>query len=237
MPQVCVYFTTFFLTTETFVGHPVLAGWIGLRHKRQPGSGSILTRPHSVTVRILKHIGSFAKSFGSQPRHFTNHDALPARRLPTDAKLGDTSKTEVAVFYRAGNKPGAKIRPWPKHRGTTPEALSEWMDEYFEAIEHGYKPEGFTTTPIPFAARIVRNGRVLAEWKRSPSPSFRSESLVTDREREGPEGIPAAVPSAPCSEQLPSQRNPTRDPQGDSVETSRDRANVARLGQATLTTG
>ena len=70
------------------------------------------------------------------------------------------------------------------------------------------------------------------------SPEFTPESMSTGRERSGQGGIPAASPSAPRLERL---AVPTLlDPCGihpDSVESDRDPSNVARLGQATLTTG
>lgn len=77
-----------------------------------------------------------------------------------------------------------------------------------------------------------------AEWHRNLSPAFSSESLVTDGQRAGQGGIPAASPSAPRSER---QEVPTLpDPRGihpDSVSIRRDPLATARLGQATLTTG
>lgn len=94
-----------------------------------------------------------------------------------------------------------KVMPWRKPQ--TNQHLAEWIEEYLSLIEEGYKPNGFEQAPRPHCARVIQLGRVVAEWRpKLLSPRFSAESLVTADERPGPGGIPAAVPSAPCSERL-----------------------------------
>lgn len=103
---------------------------------------------------------------------------------------------KVEVIYR--NLAGAtqrKILNW-RNRPATEEALSEWMGDYFYALDHGYNPPGYERPPLPHCARVFHNGRVLAEWFLSPTRS--AESPVT-AEPLGSGGIPTAVPSAPSS--------------------------------------
>ena len=110
------------------------------------------------------------------------------------------------------------------------------MENYFELVGAGYLPDGFNRAPRPHCARVRLSGKVLAEWTFSPELS--AESHVTADERSGPEGIPAVPPSAPSSERLmvPTQLTP-RGTHPDSDQTCLDPSNVARVGQATLTTG
>lgn len=113
------------------------------------------------------------------------------------------------------------------------------MENYFARVqEDGYRPIGFDYIPLPHCARIHHLGIVLAEWHPKLSPGFSAESHVTADERPGPEGIPAASPSAPSSERLavPTQLTP-RGTHPDSDQTCLDPSNVARVGQATLTKG
>ncbi len=151
-------------------------------------------------------------------------------------KVGRIAKPKVEIIYR--DPSGAivhKIGAW--RHPTTDAALTEYIENYLSLVAAGYKPVDMDFTPIPHCARVIFLGKVMAEWKKILSPRFPSESPVTDGERLGRGGIPAASPSAPCSERLavPTQGSPRH--LLDSASSDRDPSNVARLGQATLTTG
>lgn len=82
-----------------------------------------------------------------------------------------------------------KSLPW--RRPCTEEAVAEYLQDYFDLIDDGYKPTGFELAPRPHAARVHFRGTVLVEWKRKPQAP--AESLVTAAPPLGREGAPAAV--------------------------------------------
>ncbi|HEY6345104.1 MAG TPA: hypothetical protein VIY49_26705 [Bryobacteraceae bacterium] len=71
---------------------------------------------------------------------------------------------QVLLLWRGENgELERKTLPWSSRPATT-EALSEWMQNYLTMVEEGYQPSGHQIPPRPHCARIVLNGRVLAEW-------------------------------------------------------------------------
>jgi len=63
----------------------------------------------------------------------------------------------------AGGEVNWRVRPWVKARTTA--AIADWVEDYVDRVERGYRPEGFDEPPVPFCARVKLNGTVLAEWK------------------------------------------------------------------------
>ena len=78
------------------------------------------------------------------------------------------SNAEVELIYRSPcGDVQRKFQAWK--RPTTEEALSEYVEDYLEFAAEGYIPAGFDYTPMPHAARVRQNGKVVAEWKSGPS--------------------------------------------------------------------
>jgi hypothetical protein len=154
-----------------------------------------------------------------------------ALRLDQSARLEVKPKVQV-LWHDPSGFCKVKFLPW--RRPATNESLAEWIQDYFDMIEHGYRPAGFEDPPLPHCARVLYLGKVLAEWYLRPS--FSAESLVTADERGGPGGIQAAPPSAPCSECLavPTQSGPCRN---DSAGIDRDPPKSPDSTRAVLTTG
>ncbi len=153
----------------------------------------------------------------------------------SQAKQRDESQPKPQVQILWHDPQGfCKVKFLPWRHPCTDEALSEWIDDYFDMLKSGYCPEGFSVPPVPHCARVLYRGRVLAEWHLRPS--FSAESHVTADEREGPAGMPAAPPSAPCSECLavPTQSVPRRE---DSDGIDRDPPKSPDSNRAVLTTG
>ncbi len=77
----------------------------------------------------------------------------------------DDSRPVVELIYRAEN--GAIQRKQQKwRRPATAEALTDWLESYFERLDAGYQPQGYTQAPRPHCARIYDRGQVRAEWMR-----------------------------------------------------------------------
>ena len=68
-------------------------------------------------------------------------------------------------------------KPWARAT-VSDEALRDWILEYFEKVQDGYRPAGFTDPPMPHCARITIGVRVAAEWISSKARTS-AESLVT----------------------------------------------------------
>lgn len=77
------------------------------------------------------------------------------------------------AWYQDGE---TKFKKLPWRRPQTKVDLEDWMDDYFDSLDHGYSPKGFEQAPRPHYARIVLNGRVIAET--FPNPKQRKGSLV-----------------------------------------------------------
>ena len=139
---------------------------------------------------------------------------------------------KVDIIWRDKGAIHHKHLGWRKPATTAD--LAEWMEDYIELVNNGYMPVGFERAPLPHCARVIENGRVLAEWYLSPTRS--AESLVT-AEPLGPEGIPAVSPSAPCSECLAVPKSAA--PCDSSIQA--DAAEIRRMSpdliRAVLTTG
>lgn len=83
-----------------------------------------------------------------------------------EAKAGDfkilpTPQKEIELIWR--DEHGTiqrKIKPW---RGND-DRLSAWIHDYFEKLDNGYHPKGFSVPPRPHCARIHSQGKVIAEW-------------------------------------------------------------------------
>lgn len=102
--------------------------------------------------------------------------------------------TTVEILWRQDGKVQRKSLPWRTRPATYP-ALAEWIENYLELVAQGYQPPNHVSPPLPHCARVIRSGRVLAEWRpKRLSPGFSGESPVTPDERPGREGIPAPVP-------------------------------------------
>jgi hypothetical protein len=150
-----------------------------------------------------------------------------------------TDRVRVFILWRG--KSGCvlqKALSWPRNRGTLPLDLQGYIEDYLALVADGYKPEGFNEAPVPFCARLVYLGKVLAEWRQPKlSPGFSAESLVTADERPGPGGILAASPHSPVFAVADCPNVSRLAPDNtDSDGVDCDQPNVTRLGHAVLTT-
>lgn len=84
-----------------------------------------------------------------------------------------------------------KFLPW-RHAATSAR-LEEYLWDYFDLLDNGYRPKNFSYVPIPHCARIHQGSSVLAEWHSSLGRS--SESLVTGRTNQAGEASPQHDPS------------------------------------------
>lgn len=79
------------------------------------------------------------------------------------AKLGEVLRAEVEYLFR--DEDGAvqrRRKNWTRPRND--EAVQEWVEDYVGRVADGYIPEGFTVAPVPFCARVLYRGAVVAEW-------------------------------------------------------------------------
>ncbi len=122
----------------------------------------------------------------------------PARRrsnAPPAAKLADDSPVLVQIFWKdSAGQTQTKSKPWQRPR--TQQDLSDWLTEYFDLVDEGYRPAGFEAAPRPFRVRLTLNGRILAESH--PNPKQREGSHVGARSPLGAGySVPAVVHDPP----------------------------------------
>lgn len=91
------------------------------------------------------------------------------------AKYADTSAPIVHILWKDEyGQTQTKSKPW--NRAATQGDLTDWLAEYFELVDEGYRPAGFDAPPLPFCVRLTLNGRILAESLSNPKQ--REGSLV-----------------------------------------------------------
>lgn len=82
------------------------------------------------------------------------------------AKVADTAPVMIRYVARLPNGTLAvKTKEW--RRAATMEAIRDWVADYVERLEDGYKPAGYEVAPVPFYARVMKGKEVLAEWRRN----------------------------------------------------------------------
>lgn len=87
-------------------------------------------------------------------------------------------KPTVTLIWRdTSGKTHAKDLPWRRPR--TEQDLADYVEEYFDLLDNGYRPKGFDKPPFPHCARVTVAGRVAAEWYSRPKQ--RAGSLVGAR--------------------------------------------------------
>ena len=93
---------------------------------------------------------------------------------------------KLQVIWRdISGQPHHKNLNW--HGPATQSALQDYIENYFEMLENGYRPAGYPSAPIPHCARIFKGPTLLAEWYANPKRP--AESPVT-AEPLGSGGIP-----------------------------------------------
>jgi hypothetical protein len=90
----------------------------------------------------------------------------PEAHIEPRFALTNPGGMQVVLLWREDGEIRSKVSSWPT-RPATREALGEWIEEYLGLVDRGYKPSGYQTPPRPHCARILFNGRVLAEWMMS----------------------------------------------------------------------
>ncbi|HEY6345322.1 MAG TPA: hypothetical protein VIY49_27830 [Bryobacteraceae bacterium] len=88
---------------------------------------------------------------------------LPEAHLEPRSAMHQPEGMQVELIWRENGEIRRKLSSW-RTRPATKEALSEWVEEYLRLVDEGYQPSGYATPPRPHCARILLNGRVLAEW-------------------------------------------------------------------------
>jgi hypothetical protein len=110
------------------------------------------------------HYGSKINSMKRQRRKIS---LAPPQPPPRPTGLAPLERLQIDYMFRdPAGQVHHRVRDW--HRPATPEAIDDWMTDYFEKLSDGYHPEGFSAPPIPHCARITRRGRVVAEWMLTP---------------------------------------------------------------------